>query len=726
VAGNPFLIAVQAVDASGSPLTSYSEPGTITVSSSPPDPQNSFTGTLNSSGFGFFFANLKTAGSYTLTATAGTISGTSGSLTVVPSDARYFTVTAPPAATTGNPFNVTVTAFDHFGNVATGYTGTVKLSSTDPAAPTLVSSYTFSAGIGKDNGVHTFSTALKTGGSQTITATDTAATNPAIIGTTSAIITRGLTVSSFTPAATGFTVAFSKAIIPSDVYLYAGTVANPICNVTLVGKNTAPIFGPVNGTLLIDPSGTSATFKASSDWLQSITSSSSGVLPDDTWTATLQSGTSTGSSANGFFDILGAALDGANDGGHADYVTTFTSASDGKPTLMIPDFARGPDSSSTIKVPNNSAKGIPVTLANAPAGTTDVVFTLDFDPRLLTPTGAGVNDSSGAGSTFTMGTPANGAVTFTWHNSTGLAGDIVLGDILANVPSSAANLYRAKELLTPTDIKVNGAAFTGVTSPAVHVNAYFGDLSGDGQITGLDLATAANVAAGTPSSPIGLPAYGLVDPGMIGDIGSDGAIDAAAISSLAGFLARIATPALPALPGGLTITPGGPDPTLSLAAGRSSAGMVNVSVLLDHPRPDGSTGMTEAILGLTYDPSVLSLSAADITLGTISGLGSGWRMESVIDQVTGQIAIDLYSTAAITATQAGSLVNIAFHTVPGRAVPLTAVQLVRAVTPDGLWYSTEVADSTSQFTLAPGLDKLEIQTAWNRRLGRTVARRNLD
>jgi hypothetical protein len=37
----------------------------------------------------------------------------------------------------------------------------------------------------------------------------------------------------------------------------------------------------------------------------------------------------------------------------------------------------------------------------------------------------------------------------------------------------------------------------------------------------------------------------------------------------------------------------------------------------------------------------------------------------VVDAATGQIGITLYSTTAITATQAGSLVNIAFHVVPG-------------------------------------------------------------
>ena len=140
-----------------------------------------------------------------------------------------------------------------------------------------------------------------------------------------------------------------------------------------------------------------------------------------------------------------------------------------------------------------------------------------------------------------------------------------------------------------------------------------------------------------------------------------------------------------------------------------ASGIVTVPVLLDHPRPEDSTGMTEAILGLTYDPKVLNVSSADITLGSIPGLGSGWRLVSVIDQVTGQIAIDLFSTTAITATHAGSLVNITFHVAPGASAAGTAVQLVSSVAPNGQWFSTEVADGDGQYVLSPGMDRLVVQ-----------------
>ena len=75
----------------------------------------------------------------------------------------------------------TVTAYDAYGNVATGYTGTVSLTSSDPQA-VLPSSFTFT---GTDAGTHTFAVTLDTAGTQSITATDTVTSS--ITGTESGI-----------------------------------------------------------------------------------------------------------------------------------------------------------------------------------------------------------------------------------------------------------------------------------------------------------------------------------------------------------------------------------------------------------------------------------------------------------------------------------------------------------------------------------------------------------
>jgi hypothetical protein len=89
-------------------------------------------------------------------------------LTVVgaPGSATHFVVSAPTNTTAGSPFNVTVTAFDACGNVATTYAGTVHFTSSDAQAVLHSDSVLTS-------GTATFATTLKTVGTQTITATDT-------------------------------------------------------------------------------------------------------------------------------------------------------------------------------------------------------------------------------------------------------------------------------------------------------------------------------------------------------------------------------------------------------------------------------------------------------------------------------------------------------------------------------------------------------------------------
>ena len=72
----------------------------------------------------------------------------------------------------GSPLPFTVTAKDPFGNVATGYAGTVSFTSTDGQA-VLPASYTFTTGTGGDYLFgHTFNVTFKTVGTHTATATD--------------------------------------------------------------------------------------------------------------------------------------------------------------------------------------------------------------------------------------------------------------------------------------------------------------------------------------------------------------------------------------------------------------------------------------------------------------------------------------------------------------------------------------------------------------------------
>ena len=83
---------------------------------------------------------------------------------------RQFLISAPSSVKTGVSFGLTLTVQDAYGNVVTGYTGTVRFTSTDNRA-TLPANYTFTM---SDQGVHTFTgLMLRKKGKQTITIIDT-------------------------------------------------------------------------------------------------------------------------------------------------------------------------------------------------------------------------------------------------------------------------------------------------------------------------------------------------------------------------------------------------------------------------------------------------------------------------------------------------------------------------------------------------------------------------
>jgi hypothetical protein len=172
VAGKAFSITVRAVNAAGTTLTGYT--GTVHFTSNDP-------GATLPADYGFVAADhgvhtftgviLTRTGTRFLTAkdtVTGTIAG-SWDVKVNPAAATHLRLTAPASVTAGTGFTLTVTALDAFGNVATGYKGTVTFTSTDSSA-TLPADYTF---LATDHGKHSFTVTLGTPGTWTITAKDT-------------------------------------------------------------------------------------------------------------------------------------------------------------------------------------------------------------------------------------------------------------------------------------------------------------------------------------------------------------------------------------------------------------------------------------------------------------------------------------------------------------------------------------------------------------------------
>jgi hypothetical protein len=98
--------------------------------------------------------------------TSGTLTG-AAIVSVSPAAASTLMVSGFPSPTTaGVAGTFTVTARDAYGNIATGYTGTVRFSSTDTQAQ-LPANATWTSGLGS------FQATLKTAGLQSLTATDT-------------------------------------------------------------------------------------------------------------------------------------------------------------------------------------------------------------------------------------------------------------------------------------------------------------------------------------------------------------------------------------------------------------------------------------------------------------------------------------------------------------------------------------------------------------------------
>jgi parallel beta-helix repeat protein len=171
-AGASNTLTVTAFDAYGNVATGYT--GTVQFTSSDPAatlPANYTFTPANNGTASFASVALNTAGPRSVTATdliTATITGKESGITVAATAVASFTVTGYPSTTAGTSQNFVVTAVDKFGNLVSGYTGTVHFASSDSQA-VVPADYTFTA---TDGGNHIFSATLKTAGLQSISLAD--------------------------------------------------------------------------------------------------------------------------------------------------------------------------------------------------------------------------------------------------------------------------------------------------------------------------------------------------------------------------------------------------------------------------------------------------------------------------------------------------------------------------------------------------------------------------
>ena len=173
-AGAPHNVTVTALDADGNTATDYVGTVAITSTDGAAVLPSSHTFTGGEAGVHDFAVTLETSagGTKTITATdtvTTSITGAQSGITVNASTATHFAVTGfNPSPVAGASDGFSVTALDGLNNIATGYVGTVHITSSDIAG-------TFSADAGLTNGVGAFTGTLRTVGPQSITATDTIA-----------------------------------------------------------------------------------------------------------------------------------------------------------------------------------------------------------------------------------------------------------------------------------------------------------------------------------------------------------------------------------------------------------------------------------------------------------------------------------------------------------------------------------------------------------------------
>jgi hypothetical protein len=226
-AGATQSLTVTALDSTGQTMTGFT--GTVLFSSS--DVQAglpaSYTFTAGDAGIHTFAVSLRTAGTQSITVTdpSGNPLSIQSGITVTPGAAANLSLRGFPTTTTaGIAQNFTVTAYDAFGNVATGYAGQVALGSSDLQASLTPAGYLFTAA---DAGVHTFSSILKTAGVQSLSVS-----SGTLVATQSDIVVNAAAVASLSiagpPSATAGaaqTVTVSaKDAFGNAVPGYVGTV----------------------------------------------------------------------------------------------------------------------------------------------------------------------------------------------------------------------------------------------------------------------------------------------------------------------------------------------------------------------------------------------------------------------------------------------------------------------------------------------------------------------
>ena len=455
-----------------------------------------------------------------------------------------------------------------------------------------------------------------------------------------------LAIASVTDTPTGFVLQFNRQFNPTPLHLYTTTAPGATltpASLTLTDSNGNLVYG----TLVLDSSNTKATFVT--------TNENSGLASGAPLATTLTPG------SNYTLNVVSAAsafegLDGRLLTGTTTYSVTPPAANNF--TLSVPDFARGPGESVSVPKTNPSA-GVPIYLdsANGTSAVTSLTVTLQYNPTIL-------NIASGAATLAPVFSAAGFAIANAQYNQAGTESGLsqvtitLSGGSLA--PAAATQtpvLYLTATVPTGSSLGSKGVldlvtaqVDTSAATPndGVDVDAYFGNVTGSGAYTALDVTRVAQVSAqfdqnvsqneysGFASTATGQTSFALVDPAVLADItqhtGAVNSLDATRVAQQAvNPSSATIVPQLGVLPTNGSPVTGGVDPYVYIeplsasslsGVGPTASGSAGVGQTIAYAvhvyATQALTDFDAAGFAIQFDPSEFSIGSISTPLGGFS------------------------------------------------------------------------------------------------------------
>ena len=217
---------------------------------------------------------------------------------------------------------------------------------------------------------------------------------------------------------------------------------------------------------------------------------------------------------------------------------------------------------------------------------TAVDFEVNYDPTLLTISGATLASGLPPGWTITTNPISSGVLKVTASGFTPLSGTNVPVVLLtASVPNRAP--YGDAQAIRLLSVKVNGGDIASKGDYAIHKNVYLGDADGDGTYLAFDAALISRMAVNLDK---GFDAHDWTDPLIVGDAHHNNAIDGQDSSYVLQKFVGLPRPEIPNLPGVMLVASvSGADPQLSIPANYHITRDSNVSVPVNITIPGGET-----------------------------------------------------------------------------------------------------------------------------------------